>query len=465
MGIRLKDLSKLGYTDNVARSLAVAVVSKYCKYESKEEILAQLADVLDNPENHKNSDVWGKLAERLSPTITERNFQVYELKELPLGYKIYGNKFIETTAKQQMELAMRLPVTLTGALMPDAHAGYGLPIGGVLAVDNAVIPYAVGMDIGCRMSLTVFDAKPDFLRRYAHQAKIALKEYTHFGMDGGLEFIQEHEVLDREEFRLTPLLQKLHGKAVRQLGTSGQGNHFVNFGELELQEKNALQLPAGNYVALLSHSGSRGLGAAIAQHYSFLARESCKLPREAQNFAWLDLRSEEGQAYWMSMNLAGDYAQACHERIHINLAKALGLTPLSNVSNHHNFAWREEITPGQFAIVHRKGATPAGKGQSGLIPGSMATPGYLVCGKGVSESLCSASHGAGRAMSRQQAQNTFTQSALKKYLTQAGVTLIGGSVEEMPLAYKDIERVMRAQSDLVEIQGRFLPRIVRMNKE
>ena len=242
MGIRLKDLSKLGYTDNVARSLAVTVVSKYCKHESKEEILAQLADVLDNPENHKNSDVWGKLAERLSPTITERNFQVYELKELPLGYKIYGNKFIETTAKQQMELAMRLPVTLTGALMPDAHAGYGLPIGGVLAVDNAVIPYAVGMDIGCRMSLTVFDAKPDFLRRYAHQAKIALKEYTHFGMDGGLEFIQEHEVLDREEFRLTPLLQKLHGKAVRQLGTSGQGNHFVNFGELELQEKNALQL-------------------------------------------------------------------------------------------------------------------------------------------------------------------------------------------------------------------------------
>lgn len=125
-----------------------------------------------------------------------------------------------------MELAMRLPVTLTGALMPDAHAGYGLPIGGVLAVDNAVIPYAVGMDIGCRMSLTVFDAKPDFLRRYAHQAKIALKEYTHFGMDGGLEFIQEHEVLDREEFRLTPLLQKLHGKACAPTGNIGAGKSF-----------------------------------------------------------------------------------------------------------------------------------------------------------------------------------------------------------------------------------------------
>jgi len=465
MGIRLKDLSKLGYTNNVARSLAVAIVSKHCKYASKEEILVRLANVLDNPEAYKNDEVWGKLAEHFSPTIIERKFQVYDLREVPLMHQTYGNKFIESSAKQQMELAMRLPVTLAGALMPDAHAGYGLPIGGVLATDHTVIPYAVGMDIGCRMSLTVFDAKPDFLKRYAHQTKVALKEYTHFGMDGGLEFTQEHEVLDREEFRLTPLLQKLHGKAVRQLGTSGQGNHFVNFGELELEAGNALQLPAGNYVALLSHSGSRGLGAAIAQHYSFLARESCKLPREAQHFAWFDLHSEEGQAYWMSMNLAGDYARACHERIHINLAKALGLIPVANVSNHHNFAWEEEIAPGNFAIVHRKGATPAYEGQPGLIPGSMATPGYLVCGKGVRESLFSASHGAGRAMSRQQAQSTFTQSALKKFLAQAGVTLLGGSVEEMPLAYKDIERVMRAQENLVEIQGRFMPRIVRMNKE
>lgn len=112
-------------------------------------------------------------------------------------------------------------------------------------------------------------------------------------------------------------------------------------------------------MALLSHSGSRGLGAAIAKHYSLLAREVCRLPREAQHFAWLDLNTEEGQEYWMSMNLAGDYARACHERIHLNLAKALGLKPLANVNNHHNFAWKEEITPGRMAIVHRKGATPA----------------------------------------------------------------------------------------------------------
>ena len=136
--------------------------------------------------------------------------------------------------------------------MPDAHAGYGLPIGGVLATDNVVIPYAVGVDIGCRMSLTVFDASADFLKRYTYQMKEALKDFTYFGMDGGLGFEQEHEVLDREEFRLTPLLRDLHGKAVRQLGSSGGGNHFVEFGEIALQENNVLNLPEGNYLALLS---------------------------------------------------------------------------------------------------------------------------------------------------------------------------------------------------------------------
>ena len=465
MNIRLKELSKLGYTNNVARSLALGIISKYCKHSTKEEVTAVLSDILQYPNKYKESEIWGKLAEHFSPTVIDKQFSVYNLLDAPLAYKTYGGKFIESLAKQQMELAMRLPITVAGALMPDAHAGYGLPIGGVLAVENAVIPYAVGVDIGCRMSLTVFDAKADYLKRYSHQIKEALKEYTHFGMEGGLLFVQEHEVLDKEEFRMTSLLKKLHGKAVRQLGTSGGGNHFVEFGEIELMENNVLNLPAGQYLALLSHSGSRGMGAEIARHYSNVAREVCKLPREAQHFAWLGLDTEAGQEYWMSMNLAGDFAQACHERIHINLSKALGLKTIANVNNHHNFAWREEIAPGRYAIVHRKGATPAGKGIAGFIPGSMATPGYLVCGKGNPASLNSASHGAGRAMSRQKAKEQFTQSALKKLLSQQQVTLIGGSVEEMPLAYKDIDRIMPAQESLVEIHGKFVPRIVRMNRE
>ena len=123
MGIRLKDLSKLGYRDNVARSLAVAIVGKHCKHQSKEQIIKTLSDVLENPDTYKENETWGKLAERLSPTLIEKKFTAYDLLDEPLPYKTYGGKFIETLAKQQMNLAMRLPVSVAGALMPDAHAG------------------------------------------------------------------------------------------------------------------------------------------------------------------------------------------------------------------------------------------------------------------------------------------------------------------------------------------------------
>ena len=249
------------------------------------------------------------------------------------------------------------------------------------------------------------------------------------------------------------------------MGSSGTGNHFVEFGNAELPENNFFGLPAGKYTALLSHSGSRGFGSAIAQQYFSIAMDKCRLPNEAKFLAWLDLESDAGQEYWLSMNLAGDYATACHEVIHRNLSKALGLKVLNNVSNHHNFAWKEMNALGDEVIVHRKGATPAGAGVLGIIPGSMSTPAYIVQGLGNPLSLNSASHGAGRAMSRQKAKESMTNSALKKHLDQQGVTLIGGSVEESPFAYKDIDHVMAAQTELVEVLGKFFPKIVRMYKE
>ncbi len=194
MSIRFKELSKIGYTNNVARSLALGIISKYCKHSTKDEVLAILSDLLQYPDKYKTNEIWSRLAEHFSPIMEEKQFSVYNLLDEPLAFKTYGGKFIDSLAKQQIELAMRLPVTLAGALMPDAHAGYGLPIGGVLAVENAVIPYAVGVDIGCRMSLTVFDAKADYLTRYSHQIKEALKEYTHFGMEGGLTFIMNNKI-------------------------------------------------------------------------------------------------------------------------------------------------------------------------------------------------------------------------------------------------------------------------------
>lgn len=372
---------------------------------------------------------------------------------------------LEVEAVKQMANACAVPVAVAGALMPDAHPGYGLPIGGVLATDNAVIPYAVGMDIGCRMAMSIIDESDSYLDRFAYQVKQALKNHTHFGMEGGLDVRQEHGILDSPVFNEIAFLKPLRSKAVRQLGTSGNGNHFVEFGEMELLPGNTLGLPAKKYTALLTHSGSRGLGSAIARHYTQIAMNTCKLPRQAQQLAWLDMDSEAGQEYWLTMTLAGDYAKACHERIHANLLTALGLTPLHVVENHHNFAWKDRLSDGREVIVHRKGATPAHAGELGIIPGSMTTPAYLVAGKGADDALQSASHGAGRAMSRQKAKDSMTVSAMKKLLTNAAVTLIGGTVEENPLAYKDIDAVIAAQQDLVDIQGKFFPRIVRMHKD
>ena len=164
------------------------------------------------------------------------------------------------------------------------------------------------------------------------------------------------------------------------------------------------------------------------------------------------------------MEIAGEYSAINHELIHQNMAKALRLKPLANVSNHHNFAWRDLLPDGRSAIIHRKGATPAHLGELGIIPGSMTAPGYIVSGKGCDESLYSASHGTGRVMSRLDARNSISRYALKKYLAENKVTLLGGTTEEAPLAYKDINQVMESQRELVNIEGRIVPRIVRMSE-
>lgn len=463
--LKTKELGKIGYTNDKARSLATELINRQLKHCSKTEIIEQLTTIRQQPELFLGDPTFGKLAAVFSTVPKTVNFTTHSLLEETGLLKIFGGKNIEESAKQQMETAMSLPIAVQGALMPDAHHGYGLPIGGVLATRNAVIPYGVGVDIGCRMALTIVDANEAFIKRYDYQLKTALRNKTHFGIEGQLDEPQEHAILEDTRFEALPLLKQLRGKAARQLGSSGTGNHFVEFGVIELSEHNDLGLPANKYAALLSHSGSRGLGAAIAQHYMKVAMQTCKLPAKAQHLAWLDLNTDAGREYWLAMNLAGDYAKACHERIHANLLRELGVRALATIDNHHNFAWQEQLTDGTEVIMHRKGATPAHTGTWGIIPGSMTTPAFLVRGKGVESALNSASHGAGRAMSRQKARSQVTGSALKKLLSEKGVKLIGGSVEEHPLAYKDIHTVMEAQTALVEVHGRFEPKIVRMHKD
>ena len=397
---------------------------------------------------------------RTSESIT------HDLQPKPLNYIIYGKDNIEQEALQQMDTAMRLPITCAGALMPDAHTGYGLPIGGVLATEsNFIIPYAVGVDIACRMCMTVYEMAPEKLINDPAQFKKLLWENTVFGVGSEcLDHIDE-SLFDKDEWHQTKPLKELKDKAYSQLGTSGSGNHFVDWGILEVtMQDDILNIPVGKYIAVLSHSGSRGFGENIAKLYSNIAMSKTILPGHAGQLAWLDMRSEEGQEYWLAMNLAGEYASANHKEIHDKISKALGLKPLRKVENHHNFAWKEKLPDGTEVLIHRKGATPAGKNNIGIIPGSMTQPGFIVRGKGNSESLNSAAHGAGRVMSRTKAFQNIQRTKMDYYLKEHGVELLGGDVDEAPMVYKDIYNIMDLQSELVDILAKFTPKIVRMSE-
>ncbi|GEM57297.1 RNA-splicing ligase RtcB [Flavobacterium columnare] len=463
MGNKLsgRDLIKIGFPKNNAINITLGQINRYRKREKKESILTEAKEVLLHPEKFKSHGTWGKVAEGLvNPVQVKFN----ELRNTRAPFSIFGENEIEEQAKFQLYDALKLPVAVQGALMPDAHSGYGLPIGGVLATDNAVIPYGVGVDIGCRMSLSIFDLPASYLKGKEHQWRKMLLDNTKFGMYETHKIKSDHEVFSHPAFSNIPLVKQLLDKAYKQLGTSGGGNHFVEIGIVKIDTPmNEWKLDVGEYVAVLSHSGSRGLGANIAKHYTYLATKQCPLPKNVQHLAWLDMNTHDGQEYWMAMNLAGEYAKACHEDIHKRIAKAIGKRVLVTIENHHNFAWKEMVN-GQECIVHRKGATPAAKGELGIIPGSMTAPGFIVRGKGNESSLNSASHGAGRLHSRAKCKVKFTQSDIKKVLKDKEVDLIGGSIDEAPMAYKDIHKVMALQEELVEVLGTFTPKFVRMDK-
>lgn len=399
--------------------------------------------------------------------LPQVNIRTYKERENPAPWRQWGGDLVEEEAIQQMRHACSLPDAVCGALMPDAHKGYGLPIGGVLAVKDAVIPFAVGVDIACRMRMTVLDMPVSMLANETRNTlRQAIKMETRFGMGASFHTHErrDHAVME-EDWDFADIVKKNKNKAWRQLGTSGKGNHFVEFGELHLAEAAVLggtRLEAGTYLALLSHSGSRGTGEAVAQYYSQAAMQKRPyLPDNIKHLAWLELDSGAGQEYWAAMQLMGRYASANHELIHQHILRNLGAQALTHVENHHNFAWVEEVH-GEKVIMHRKGATPAALGVEGIIPGSMGSAAYVVRGKGNTEALNSCAHGAGRHMSRGAAFKSLNSSDVRAYLADRGVELISGQVDEAPMVYKDIEAVMAAQADLVEVLARFEPRLVKM---
>lgn len=457
-----KHITKLGFKNKAIKYALAAANVREEAGENRETILAELQNVQNSPADYLGG-VYHELAQELQRQYAEDAKKLHsKLHAQPLPYQVWGADLIEAGANAQMDVAMRLPIARAGALMPDAHVGYGLPIGGVLATQDAVIPYGVGVDIGCSMMLSVFAMPADALS--TDEARKLLLKHTRFGAGVSFEKRErlEHPVLDESTWQEQGLLRHLHAKAAEQIGTSGSGNHFVEFGTLSLSQAD-LGLEAGDYLAVLSHSGSRGFGAQVAGHFTKLAESlHPAIDPAAKKLSWLSLSAEEGQAYWQAMNLAGRYALANHEQIHSRISRALGHPPLAQVSNSHNLAWKQMVGDEEL-IVHRKGATPAEAGRLGLIPGSMADPGYVVRGRGNPSALESASHGAGRQLGRKAAINSLAKKDVQAYLKEKGVTLIGGGMDEAPQAYKRIQDVLARQSDLVDVVAQFTPRVVRMD--
>ena len=315
--LRGKDLIALGFTEGKSVGAVLEFLKKNFKKDSPEYITEQLKLLLADAQAYTADPILGPLATKMVENAQElKEKETIPLKEGAQPYAIFGAEHIEAGAHTQMNTAMKLPVTVAGALMPDAHQGYGLPIGGVLATRNAVIPYGVGVDIGCRMALSIYDVTEEEFEKNKAQYQRELVANTAFGAGNGFQGSQraDHDILDSAAFADNALLRSLKDKAYSQLGSSGGGNHFVEWGIIAFAERDeALGIDGGKYLALLTHSGSRGFGATIAGHYTRLAKELCRLPQEAAHLAYLGLDTEAGHDYWVSMQLAGDYASACHE--------------------------------------------------------------------------------------------------------------------------------------------------------
>ncbi|MFQ5578600.1 MAG: RtcB family protein [Anaerolineae bacterium] len=433
------------------------------------EALARLERVRLAPFDFRDDPLLGPAA-RLLIQLEPPAAPQASLRQAPIPYRVWGSDF-EAHTLQQLDNAAHLAVSQAAALMPDGHPGYGLPIGGVLATENSVIPYGVGMDIACRMRLSIFPESPAILHAQRERFRKALIFNTRFGIgprDGEWDprNARRHPLLDDPRWDELPILRRQHDKAVRQMGTSGTSNHFAEWAALTaLEEIPQLGLAAGEErLCFVTHSGSRGVGATIAQEYTRIARAAHpELPKKYRELAWLSLDSEAGQEYWLAMQVAGDFASACHQTIHRTVIAAAGLYAAAFVENHHNFAWQEEHG-GRKLIVHRKGATPAAKGTLGVVPGTMADKGYIVVGLGHEESLNSSSHGAGRPRSRTASKNMITRHQRNAYLKQRGVELLNpdAGVDEAPQAYKNPAKVMAQQLDLTRPVATFMPLMVMM---
>jgi tRNA-splicing ligase RtcB len=383
------------------------------------------------------------------------------LRESPIHVEMFGEPGIDfdDATLEQIKTVARLPVVQNVALMPDAHLGYGMPIGGVCRTERSILPGAVGVDIACQVRLTILEISVEDLIRLKPSLTDALRLSTKFGLNAhyGKDHVQDHPVLHDSRWEDLDLPPYLLSKAREQLGSSGGGNHFANL-MIGTVKDDFMDLDIGSeFVGLMTHSGSRNVGKQIADMFieeavyetSSIAKD---IPRE---LAWLDVASDAGRRYWRAMQLMADYARANHSIIHNLFMKRAGLECFEYFTSVHNLAWQTDQ-----GIVHRKGATPAEENRIAVIPGSCGTPSFLVMGKGNYKSMNSSSHGAGRTMSRTQAKKQYDENKFHKQMGE--ISHIGISPDETPSCYKDIRRVISLQDRLISPVAEMQPYVTMM---
>ncbi|MDZ4655653.1 MAG: RtcB family protein [Coriobacteriia bacterium] len=368
---------------------------------------------------------------------------------------VWGESADEPTLAQARNLANLPFASRHIALMPDAHVGYGMPIGGVLAAEGQVIPHAVGLDIGCGMRAWRTNVPADELMPVRDAVLASIQR----AVPQGFHWHEQSQV-DRtgvfDEVPDVPILRREVANAERQIGTLGGGNHFIE-----------LQVDSAGIVWAMVHTGSRNVGKKMAEHYDRVARDEnrrlrSEVPRE-WGLAHLAIDEEPGTEYLAVMGWCLRFARE-NRRLIAEAVQAVisrrfpSMRPDPAVDVHHNYAAAEEHF-GKKVIVHRKGAVRA----QGIVvvPGSMGTASYIGSGRENPDAFESCSHGAGRTMGRKAAIRSLSREHVLAELEQRGVKLVSASTrdvaEEAPEAYKDIEDVMRWQEDLVEPRIRLVP--------
>jgi tRNA-splicing ligase RtcB len=353
----------------------------------------------------------------------------------------------EEGALAQLENLSNLPFAFHHvALMPDGHEGYGMPIGGILATEGVIVPNAVGVDIGCGMIARKLNIKREeiepLLPTIISKAKIEIPvgfakrpNPIHWASD----FLSEIYSL--------PVASEEYKNSTYQVGTLGGGNHFIE-----------VQVDTEDNVWLMIHSGSRNFGKKICVYYNKKAQEFNKkyysqVPSN-WDLAFLPIDSKEGQQYWNEMQIALQFAAINRHSMMETLTEIIareidnaGVT--FEVNAHHNYCALENHF-GKNVYIHRKGAIRAREGELGIIPGSMGTPSYIVKGLGNKDSFMSASHGAGRVMSRRKANEFITEEMAKEAMQGILHDDFKGQYDECPQAYKNIEEVINNELDLIE---------------